>query len=383
MKIRPLFLLADLEVGGAQRVVLTVIRYLNREVFDPHLGIINSDGPMVKEIPDKVQVHDLKVKKVRYAVPKLLKLCWSVKPDTIISTLPHLNLSLLTAKCFLPAQSRLVVREANTASIRIRHTNSPFLYRLLYKKLYPYADRIICNSFYMKEDLVSNFSIPSKNITVIRNPVNEEKAGRKFEDDPFDRKVEKVQLVSVGRLIYQKGFDLLLKAFHFAGKKAPNIYLTIVGGGPEEERLKREAADLKISDRVHFTGHRDNPFDYMVKADLCISPSRWEGLPNVVLEALACGTPVLAFDCPGGTSEILVDKKNGWLIPAEDWEAMGGKIIQIVKAREWIGLGNTGLLPPEFRCGEVVNKYEEVIKEGVRCQVSGVSKPQTRTREPI
>ena len=353
-------------MGGAQRVVLTVIRYLNRELFDPHLGIINSDGPMVKEIPDNVQIHDLKVKKVRYAVPKLLKLCWSVKPDTIISTLPHLNLSLLTVKRFLPAHSRLVVREANTASIRIRHTTSPFLYRLLYKRLYPYADRVICNSFYMKEDLVSSFSIPSTNISVIRNPVNEERTRRKFEDDPFERNGEKVQLVSIGRLIYQKGFDLLLKAFHYAGRKVPNIHLTIVGGGPKEETLKKQAADLEISDRVHFAGHRDNPFAYMGKADLFISPSRWEGLPNVVLEALACGTPVLAFDCPGGTGEVLLEKKNGWLIPAEDWEAMGDKIIEIARGKEWVGMGNTVLLPREFRCGEVVKKYEELLKEGFR-----------------
>ncbi len=370
MKIRPLFLLADLEVGGAQRVVLTVIRHLNGELFDPHLGIINSDGPMVKDIPNNAQIHDLKVKKVRYAVPKLLKLCWSVKPDTIISTLPHLNLSLLTVKRFLPAHSRLVVREANTASIRIRHTASPFLYRLLYKKLYPYAARIICNSFYMKEDLVSNFSIPSTNITVIRNPVDEEKTRQKFEFDPFERNRENVQLVSVGRLIYQKGFDLLLKAFHYAGRKVPNIYLTIVGGGSKEDTLKKQAADLEISDRVDFAGHRDNPFVYMGKADVFISPSRWEGLPNVVLEALACGTPVLAFDCPGGTREILEERKNGWLVPTEDWEAMGDKIIEIAKGREWIGMGNTVLLPREFHCDEVVKKYEKVLKEVIRFRVS-------------
>jgi len=100
---------------------------------------------------------------------------------------------------------------------------------------------------------------------------------------------------------------------------------------------------------------------YMANADLFVSSSRWEGLPNAVLESLACGTPVIAFDCPGGTSEIIHHGKNGLLVPAGDWSLMGEKIIELVKSKKWLELKSDQLLPEEFECSPVVRRYEKLL----------------------
>jgi len=361
VKLRLLFILADLEAGGAQRVILTIIRHLNRQIFDPHLGIINKNGPMAGDIPDNVPIHDFRVDKVRYAFPGILRLCRSIKPERVVSTLPHLNLYMLAGRSFLPSYIRLIVREANTPSIRIRYTAHPAIYRLLYQKLYPRADGVICNSKDMQKDLIDHFSLRPDKITVIPNPVDVERIRQTILNGRNPYHNGKRHLVAVGRLNYQKGFDMLLKAFSQALQKSTDLHLTIVGEGPKEGSLKRLAANLGVIDSVTFVGHKDNPFLFMTHADLLISSSRWEGLPNAVLEALACGTPVLAFDCAGGTGEIIREGENGWLVHSEDWASMGEKIVELARGEEWLKLKTDSLLPEEYGCQNVVRRYEELL----------------------
>jgi glycosyltransferase involved in cell wall biosynthesis len=170
-----------------------------------------------------------------------------------------------------------------------------------------------------------------------------------------------IQIVSVGRLNYQKGFDLLLRAFHRCHGRLSNTRLTVVGEGPEEGSLRMLAQEYGISGAVSFVGQKMNPFPYMVHADFLVLSSRWEGSPNTVLEALGCGTPVLAFDCPGGTAEIITEGKNGWLVPAEDWEGLAERMIRIVEGKAWSGLKGGNLVPERHRCGNVVHQWEAVL----------------------
>ncbi len=356
-------MLADLEPGGAQRVVLTVVRHLNRDVFEPHLAIIDKTGPMVQDIPGNVPIHGFKVGKVRYALPGLLGLCRSLRPDTVISTLPHLNLSLIAGKFLFPSHTSLIVREANTPSLRLRHTGHPGAYRLLYRFLYPHADHVICNADYVKRDLERNFAIPPQKITVIPNPVDLERIERAKRNGHKGYSAKKRHLVAVGRLNYQKGFDFLLKAFHYIHQRVPDLHLTIVGEGPEEDSLRKMAEDLLITDSVTFAGYQANPYPFMAHADLFISPSRWEGLPNAVLEALACGTPVVAFDCPGGIREIIEEGHNGWLIPAGDWEFMSKRVVELMTDKAHRPGEMRKLHPPACICDNAVRAYEKVLME--------------------
>lgn len=369
-KVRVLFLLSDLEAGGAQRVILTVIRHLDRNRIEPHLGLVKDNGPMLKEIPAYVPVHDLGARRVRYALPGILRLCHSLRPEGLLSTLGHLNLAVLALKPLLPRSIRICVREANTPSIRLRYTMHPHLYRSLYRFLYPLADALVCNSVYMKQDMERYLSMGPERMVVIGNPVDSERINSlwKSENNPY--RDGRFQMVAVGRLHFQKGFDLLLKTFRRSLIQMPDLRLTIVGDGPEKARLQEFATELGIADSVYFAGHRDNPYPYMVHADLFVSSSRWEGSPNAVLEALACGTPVLSFDCPGGTGEILEEGKNGWLVPHGDWVAMAERIVEIAGGKRVTEREKGGFLPEKHECGHVARKYEDVLLRPTRI-VSG------------
>jgi glycosyltransferase involved in cell wall biosynthesis len=332
--------------------------------FEPQLAIVNGRGPLAKQIPSGIKVHDLGVQRVRYALPKIIRLCRGLNPDAVISTLVHLNLSLLAGRSFLPKKTRLIIREANTPSIRLQYTRHPLLYSFLYKIFYPRADRIICNAHYMKEDLVEHFSLDPAKIQVIPNPVHIQEIRDKVRSAHNPYQPGKKHLVAVGRLNFQKGLDLLIKALKVALKENPDLHLTLIGEGGEEASLRQFAMELGIGGAVTFAGHRDDPFPFMAHADLLISSSRYEGLPNVVLESLGSGTPVLAFDCPGGTREIIREGENGWLVPAEDWKMMGRKIVELIEDRATLKRVRSGpLLPEVFLSENVIKKYEELLKE--------------------
>jgi glycosyltransferase involved in cell wall biosynthesis len=266
-----------------------------------------------------------------------------------------LNVSLLMLKPFLPRKTGVIVREANTPSVRLQHTSAPPLYRFLYRWTYPLADRVICNSEYMRKDLLECFSIRKAKTQVIPNPVDMVSVGEEIKRgaDPYGN--GKKNVVSVGRLHYQKGFDLLIRAFERAAQRDFRLHLTLVGDGPERERLKRLTDRVGASERVTFAGHQDNPFPYMHHADLFVSSSRWEGSPNTVLESLACGTPVLAFNCPGGTAEILREGENGWLVQEGDWQGLGRKIAEAIDAKQNL---KARLLPEQYRIEKVTVQWE-------------------------
>lgn len=358
---RVLFVLADLESGGAQRVILTVVKHLNRSLFEPHLVVADPKGPLFSQLPGNVQTHFLGGRRVRYALPSLYRIIRKVDPRAVVSTLGHLNLALLATKRLLPKGTRLLVREANTPSARLVHTNHPRLYAMGFRMLYPRADRVLCNSVFMKNDLMDNFSVPGERISVLPNPVDAERIRNRAgaTKNPYREGV--VSLVSVGRLNRQKGFDLLLRAMSAACSEVARLSLTLVGDGPEAGALKTLSSRLGLQDRVVFAGHQDNPYPFMAHADLFVSSSRYEGSPNAVLESLTCGTPVLAFDCPGGTGEIITEGVNGWLVPAEDTGTMGARLIEIARHRSWDSLEAESLLPERFLCANAVRAYESLL----------------------
>ncbi len=363
---RCLFILADLEPGGAQRVILTVLRHLDPEVFDPYLAVVDSMGPMAIDIPREVEVHRLGGSRVRYSLPALYLVIRKLRPQVVVSTLGHLNLALLATRELLPQSTRLLVREANTPSVRLKQTSHPRLYQWAYQRLYPLADRVICNASFMKDDLVERFSIPPEKIAIIPNPVDRERIGVRLAGKKNPYQVGEVRLVSVGRLNRQKGVDLLLRAMQEVSNDLPELRLTVVGAGEERKALEVLTRQLGLDRVVTFVGHQDNPYPFMAHADLFVSSSRYEGSPNAVLESLACGTPVLAFDCPGGTREIITEGRNGWLVPAEDTRAMAAKLVEVVRNRAWETMDSRNLLPEAFECGNAVKAYEDVLLETAR-----------------
>jgi glycosyltransferase involved in cell wall biosynthesis len=352
-----LFLLPSLTGGGAERVFTTLLRHLERTRFEPHLALLQAEGAYMGDIPKDVPIHDLKVSRVRYALPRILKLIWKVRPQTILATMGHLNIALISAKLFFPPDTKLLVREAVIPSALFREENKNIrLWGWLYRHFYKRADKVVCLSDSMVSDLVENFGIPLEKLVRIYNPVDAEKVRKlaQIGRNPFNGVGP--HLVAAGRICRQKGFDVLIDAMPTVLRRFPQAQLVILGEGPLEAELREQTQNLGLQDKVAFLGFQANPWLYLKHANVFVLPSRYEGLPNVLLEALALGTAVVVSDCPGGIREIKECVKQMAVVPLENPGALAEAIITVCSspARASESLG-------KFDLQQVVSEYSNIF----------------------
>lgn len=327
-RTRVLVTLTDLHGGGAQRVMLLLLRELERSAFEPHLAVVRNDGPLREELPADVPLHDLGARRVAAAAAPLVALARRLHPDVLLSTIFHMNQLALLARPLLPRGTRIVIREAITPSLSFANSPRGRLSGLLLRLLYPTADRVVCQCRFMADDLARHFGVPPARITTIYNPIDRTRiaARAKSGGSPFAGSGPGPHVVAIGRLHYQKGFDELLRAFRGLLALEPDARLWILGEDPDAERRTRKdlealAAQLGVAERVRLPGFVDNPYRYLEHADLFVLSSRYEGLPNVLLEALSLGCPVLALDRPGGTREIMeLAGQQDRLVPELVWK---------------------------------------------------------------
>lgn len=319
-------LLSNIDGGGAQRVILTLIKHLNRRKFQPVLLLLNDEGEYRNDISDSLKVVSFKANRARYAGPELFYYLWKSKPGVIISTLGYMNTLTMIVCRFLPGHPKVIVREVFPAKQELQYSRLPGASKAFRKWLFKSVDRIICQSDSIRHDLIHSYDLPEEKVVRIYNPVDivsiREKAAAI--PNPYDRNLRNI--VAMGRLRHQKGFDILLHAITQVIRTIPNIHLTILGKGDKKDELQKLAADLNIGAKVTFAGFVDNPYPYLGHADLFVLPSRFEGLSNALLEALACGVTVVATDAPGGTTEVIENGVNGWLVKPEDAEALANGI---------------------------------------------------------
>lgn len=313
---RVLFLIPTLTGGGAERVVVTLLQHLDRRRFDLALAVADTRGAAFRDaVPPDVEFIDLGCRRVRHALPKLVRLLWRRRPDVVLSTLGHLNLALSIVRPVLPGSTRYIARETIVVSQGITEYARPRLWAWAYRRFYGRFDRVICQSRDMRNDLVSAFGLDAKRAVVVHNPVDRERiVVAVAAQAPLPAPPGWRHLVAAGRLVHQKGFDLLLDALARAPRQ--DLQLTLLGEGPLRDTLAAQASALGVADRVHFAGFQRNPYPTIAAADLFVLSSRYEGFPNVVLEALACGTPVVATPAPGGVREIL-DGIEGCIVADE------------------------------------------------------------------
>ena len=298
-----IFVLPSLNAGGAERVSISILNYLPTAKIKKHLILINSKGKLNAFISKKIITHNLKQEKLRNGIRELIKKINDIKPDIIFSTLPHVNLSLLIFKFLIPKKAKIFIREPNTPSFSLKAQPFPRLFSIAYKVFYRKADRIFCPSKLIKNELEKKFWISGKKVFNLANPVDIKIIRSKFKK--IKRKIgAKKIFVASGRLVFQKGFDRLIDLFQ---ETPSNYHLIILGEGPEKENLKSFVKDLNLESRVSFLGHKKNPWAFYSNANAVLIPSRWEGMPNVALEALACGTKVIATPTAGGIREIEMD----------------------------------------------------------------------------
>jgi glycosyltransferase involved in cell wall biosynthesis len=305
--------------GGIERVFLTLLRHISRKDFELHIASHLVDRPFLSAVPEDVAVHFLKAARLRYIVPGLVRLIWQIRPQTVLSGGYGMNLALMAAQPFLPRGIRLVVRESTTPSAHLQHrAKHPQLESFLCRRLYRRADRVVCLSDSMADDLVEQFQLPRNKLVRIYNPIDLALL-RELGETPLSPYAGPgPHIVAVARLSREKGLDILLDASALARKRIPNLQLTVIGSGPREGELLAQSSKLGLTDAVRFLGFQLNPWPYMRHADLYVLPSRYEGLSNSLLEALALGTPVVATDCPGAIREVYASNPTLCLVPTED-----------------------------------------------------------------
>ena len=261
-------------------------------------------------------------------IPDLVHYFERERPDAMLSALNYSNITALWARRLADVQTRLVVSERNTVShraqVRRRNQELPKLARAFY----PWADAIAAVSEGVADDLAEAADIPRERITTTYNPVVgpeiAELSGEPL-DDPWFGDADVPVVLAAGKLKRQKGLDVLLDAFARLRARRP-ARLVVLGEGELRRALSRQVRKLGVEDDVAFPGFVENPFRYMAAASVFVLSSRWEGLPGVLIQALACGCPVVSTDCPSGPREILADGRYGELAPVDDPEALAAAI---------------------------------------------------------
>jgi glycosyltransferase involved in cell wall biosynthesis len=322
-KIKILFIIPHLDRGGSERMITNLCNNLNRKKFDITLLLIVAEGEYLHLIHDDIKIIDLRINKNDGTLKNTIKCLIKIpeilrkdKPNIVMSTITHINIIMAIIKCFQTKHICFIARESNILSYITKQ--DPFYLRVLYFLLYKKFVRIIAQSKDMKEDMVKNYSVPDNRITIINNFIDDEYINIKLnERETINMPCNKINLLSVGRLEFQKGYDLLLDSFSkFPDKN--RFHLTILGKGIHEKDIRSQIKVLALDNYVTLLGFSSNPYKYMAKADIFISSSRFEGFPNVVIEALACGLPVIANNYQGGINEILDNHELGYIINIED-----------------------------------------------------------------
>ena len=331
MPEKVLFVLPTLNGGGAERVVLNLLRYLERKKYDITLFLFKREGVYWDEIPNDINVVYATSHGHRYVTFPwvLLKLIFAARRhDIIISGLELLPtyLSYLAGRLV----KRPVVGWVHTDfGTYIHQLNG--LHRPLVKYVYPRLAGVV----FVSEGGMQSMrrllgSVGSDHFTVISNVLDLSVFKNTPNDVQLPEEILKMPVVvSMGRFTEQKGFDILLKAHAAVLKRGLAHHLLILGDGPLRKNLDDLAVELGVVETVFMPGFVDNPIPWLQRSQLFVLSSRFEGLGMVLLEAMAVGVPVVATDCPSGPYEILAGGEYGMLVPVEDVDALSDAMIEM------------------------------------------------------
>ena len=329
--------LHNLEAGGAERMMINLAGGIADAGYAVDLVLVEAVGDYLTEVPKAVRIVDLKQRRTMSSIPALARYLRREKPVAVLSALMHVNVAALIAMRLAGRCSRLVISERTTISQQANCGPLPFSIRAAYKLvpwLYPGADGITTVSRGAAEDLARFCRIPIERIAVINNPVVGpgllQRAAEPL-DHPWFAPGEPPVILGVGRLNREKDFYSLIRAVASLVPKRP-IRLVILGEGVHRAGLEALIDELGVRDRVQLYGFTPNPYAFMARAAALVLSSHWEGSPNVLVEAMACGTPVAATDCPNGPNELLEGGRYGPLVPVGDVPALAAAIEQVLDA---------------------------------------------------
>ena len=357
--------ISSLGVGGAERIMSLMANYWAAKGWEITILTIDDETPFyqldapVNHIGLGVQQNSSNVLMGGWnnfrRIQALQGAIASLKPEVVISFIDQTNVLTI-----------LATRSLNSPVIVSEHID-PTLYSIgitwdsLRRWTYPFASKVVVLTQRTSDYFLSELRLPTY---VIPNPVI---LPSKFEEISTVESPKR-SLIAMGRLTQQKGFDLLLKAFAKLKDKDPDWILTIFGDGELRPELEALRDKLKLQERVYFPGSVKNVYETFKQADIFVLPSRFEGFPSTLCEAMACGLPVIATDCPSGPREIIRDGIDGILVPSENIAALSAAMANLMadeQKRHDLSTRATEIVE-RFSIEKIMPMWEELLVEAVK-----------------
>ncbi|BAW01135.1 group 1 glycosyl transferase [Thermus thermophilus] len=365
--------LPSLDGGGAERINLLLATGFLQKGAQVDLVLARAQGPYLEMVPRGVNLIDLRASRVLTSFPALVSYLKRENPFVLLSSLSHANVVAVWAREVARVPTKVLVAEhvPLKASYRNKHLRlNEQMVRSLMGGAYRRAEAVIAVSRGLGRELVEGFGLPKDKIRVIYNPV--------IQDELFEKAKEPVEhpwllpggppvFLAVGRLVAEKNFELLIRAFARVRRERESRLL-VLGEGPERARLEGLVRSLGLEEHVDMPGFVPNPYPYMAKASALVLSSLYEALPTVLIEGLALGVPVVATDCPYGPAEILEGGRWGILVPVGNEEALAQAMVEVLLKPPSEGERRVARESAIERFGlrKAVSEYWDIIQEITR-----------------
>lgn len=341
MKKKILIIIPSLEIGGGAERSASILSKKLSETY--HISILTFYD-FKKSYSYEGEFNSLKLdskfcKKcfIIFYIYKKIKL---ISPDLIISFIDHTNLLLIITKMLFLLKIPLIISVRTNVKERYKKQNKiqNFLIKILYKLRA--VNKIVTLSNGVKEILIKNYYINKKKIITIYNGINSKEVKSKIKEElnlgiiEIFQNPKIIKFITMGRLIELKGHKSLITAFSKVKEHLPNSRLFIIGDGPLKEEYQSLINDLNLKDHIILLGLVKNPYKYLANSDIFVFSSLFEGFGMAILEAIACGLPVISTDCETGPREILNNGEYGMLVRVDDSDDLAEKMITLAKNEE-------------------------------------------------
>lgn len=321
---RPIaFFLPSVRGGGAQRVIVNLVQGITERGLPVDVVLAAAEGTFLGQLPPAARLVDLRSRRLLRSIGPLIGYLRRERPRVLVSSMSHANLVALWAAKLAGRATPVVVTVHNTLS---QTTVASGLWPRILRTFYPWATWVVAVSRGAADDLARTSGLPRQGVQVVYNPVITPALmamAQEAPDHPWFAPGQPPVILGVGRLTQQKDFPTLIRAFAELRRRRGGR-LIILGEGEERPGLEALIGELGLAGDVALPGFRDNAMAYMAGSALFVLSSAWEGLPTVLIEALAAGTSVVSTDCPSGPREILQDGRLGALVRVGDAAALAG-----------------------------------------------------------
>jgi glycosyltransferase involved in cell wall biosynthesis len=358
--------LHDLAGGGVERQSLIIAEEFRRHGADVTLVLHRLRGQLLDQVPPGLRIVDLKSSRTLMDIPGLVRFLRAEKPDILLSNVDLNNVAALLAKAISFSDTKVVICQHNSMSNHF-DDDETWLYRhlpLAYRMLSPLISRAVAVSEGVAAELASVARLPVDLVQTINNPV----VGPDFQarcdgvaDHPWFERPQGPVFVTAGRLVSQKDHETMIRALAIHRRQGRGR-LIILGIGPRRDALTDLVARLNLNHAVDFVGFRSNVLPYFLKADAFVLSSRCEGFGNVLVEAMACGTPVISTRCVHGPAEILDNGRYGVLVEPQNPAALAEAMDNAATLRERFPADILRQRAGEFSYAACASRYMALFK---------------------